>query len=100
MYRENAQKTNNPDIQCDFAIFMIEAAKQLPDNDTSKIQYLSEAEKLLKQLSLKGHAGAQYNLAKLFESGSLSKKGKPELDKAFSLYVQASKHLHVDASSR
>ncbi|KAL9553927.1 hypothetical protein MBANPS3_003043 [Mucor bainieri] len=100
MYRENAKKTNNPDIQCDFAIFMIEAAKQLPDDDASKNQYLSEAEKLLKQLSLKGHAGAQYNLAKLFESGSLSKKGKPELDKAFSLYVQASKHFHVDASNR
>lgn len=100
MYRENAKKTNNPDIQCDFAIFMIEAAKQLPDNDASKNQYLSEAEKLLKQLSLKGHAGAQYNLAKLLESGSLNKKGKPELDKAFSLYVQASKHFHVDASNR
>ena len=100
MYRENAKKTNNPDIQCDFAIFMVEAAKQLPDNDASKNQYLSEAEKLLKQLSLKGHAGAQYNLAKLFESGLLNKKSKPELDKAFSLYVQASKHFHVDASDR
>ncbi|KAI8643577.1 hypothetical protein BD408DRAFT_414518 [Parasitella parasitica] len=101
MYRENAQKTNNPDIQCDFAIFMIEAAKQLPDGEaTSKHQYLSEAEKLLKQLSMKGHANAQYSLAKLFDDGLLDKKGRPDLDKAFSLYVQASKHFHTDASDR
>ncbi|CEP16865.1 hypothetical protein [Parasitella parasitica] len=101
MYRENAQKTNNPDIQCDFAVFMIEAAKQLPDdNVNTKHQYISEAEKLLKQLSLKGHANAQYSLAKLFDSGLLGKRGKPELEKAFSLYVQASKHFHANASDR
>ncbi|KAI7901627.1 uncharacterized protein BX663DRAFT_513471 [Cokeromyces recurvatus] len=100
MYRENAKKTNNPNIQCEFANFIIEAAKQLPNDDVNRQGYLIEAEKLLKQLAVKGFAEAQYSLGKLYEAGLLNKKGKPELDKAFPLYVQASKHLHADASNR
>jgi TPR repeat protein len=95
MYRENAKKTNNPDIECDFAIFLIQMANKEQNKD-----YLLEAEKTLKQLSIKGHANAQYQLGNLFAEGALSKKGKPELDKAFSLFVQASKHFHADAANR
>lgn len=97
MYRENLKKTNNPEVQCNFALFLIEAGNQLGQQD--KHDYYSEAEKLLKQLAFKGHPHAQYQLAKLYASGVFSKKnGKPEYQKAFSLYVQASKRDHMDAT--
>ncbi|KAI9362666.1 hypothetical protein BD770DRAFT_381523 [Pilaira anomala] len=100
MYRENAKKTNSPDIQCDFAIFMVEAAKPIADDDLTRWEYLAEAEKLLKQLAARGHAESQYYLGNLFASGLLSKKGKNEFDKAFPLFVQATKHHHADAAYR
>ncbi|KAI8370354.1 uncharacterized protein BYT42DRAFT_581983 [Radiomyces spectabilis] len=100
MYRENAKKTNNPDIQCDFAIFMVEAAKSVVDDDVTRWEYLAEAEKLLKQLAARGHAESQYYLGNLYASGLLSKKGKNEFDKAFPLFVQATKHHHADAAYR
>ncbi|KAG1143351.1 hypothetical protein G6F37_007222 [Rhizopus arrhizus] len=100
MYRENAKKTNSPDIQCDFAIFMVEAAKPITDDDTTRWEYLAEAEKLLKQLAARGHAESQYYLGNLYASGLLSKKGKNEFDKAFPLFVQATKHHHADAAYR
>ncbi|KAI9025779.1 hypothetical protein CLU79DRAFT_743030 [Phycomyces nitens] len=100
MYRENAKKTTNPDTQCDFAIFMVEAARPLPDTDTTRWDYLAEAEKLLRQLAGRGHAESQYYLGNLYSSGLLSKKSKVDFDKAFPLFVQASKHHHADASYR
>jgi TPR repeat protein len=100
MYRENAKKTNSPDIQCDFAIFMVEAAKPIQEDDETRWEYLAEAEKLLKQLAARGHAESQYYLGNLFASGLLSKKGKNEFDKAFPLFVQATKHHHADAAYR
>lgn len=92
MYKESAKKTNSPDMQYEFAMFMVEASKQEPE-------YLLQAEKSLRQLSIKGHATAQYELALLLSTGD-SSKGKPELDKAFTLFVQASKHLHTEAAHR
>lgn len=100
MYRDNAKKTNSPDIQCDFAIFLVEAAKPIPEDDETRWEYLAEAEKLLKQLAARGHAESQYYLGNLFASGLLSKKGKNEFDKAFPLFVQATKHHHADAAYR
>ncbi|SAM03511.1 hypothetical protein [Absidia glauca] len=100
MYRENAKKTKSPDIQCDFAIFMVEAAKPVVDDDVTRWEYLAEAEKLLKQLAARGHAESQYYLGNLYASGLLSKKNKNEFDKAFPLFVQASKHHHPDAAYR
>ena len=100
MYRENAKKTNSPDIQCDFAIFMVEAAKPLLEDDTGRWEYLLEAEKLLKQLASRGHSESQYYLGNLYASGLLSRKGKNEFDKAFPLFVQATKHHHADAAYR
>lgn len=100
MYRENAKKTNNPDIQCDFAIFMVEAAKSLVAEEDTRWEYLGEAEKLLKQLASRGHAESQYYLGNLYASGLLSRKGKNEFDKAFPYFVQATKHHHPDAAYR
>ncbi|KAI7865092.1 hypothetical protein BDF14DRAFT_1952448 [Spinellus fusiger] len=100
MYRENAKKTNSPDIQCDFAIFMVEAVKPLEDTDLTRRDCLAEAEKLLKQLATQGHVESQYYLANLYGLGIIHKKHKSDPDKAFSLFLQASKHHHADASYR
>lgn len=118
MYRENAKKTNNMDIQCDFAIFLVEAAKRLgqknggntldhddnnnnDNSDTEQQQaYLLEAEKLLKQVSMRGHSESQYYLANMYAAGLLNKTGKPDFDKSFPLFVQSAKHHHPDAAYR
>ncbi|OZJ04680.1 hypothetical protein BZG36_02545 [Bifiguratus adelaidae] len=102
-YRENAKKTQNPDMMCDFAVFMVDAARPLQtgsEDEQVRWDFLAEAEKLLKQLAARGHSQSQYYLANLYASGMLSKKGKNEFDKAFPLYVQATKHHHPDAAYR
>ncbi|KAI8335019.1 hypothetical protein BC941DRAFT_431008 [Chlamydoabsidia padenii] len=138
MYRTNAKKTNDVEIQCDFAIFLVEAAKRLlgdvdennnntnsttttgsednsnsceesSNNDDDDQQggnrhsasaYLTEAEKLLKQVASHGHSPSQYYLANMYSSGLLHKSSKCEYDKAFPLYVQSAKHHHPDAAYR
>lgn len=89
MYRQNALKSNNMDTQCDFAIFLIEAAKRFQNQEQH--DYLSEAEKILKQISMRGHSEAQYYLANMYASQS-------NFDKAFPLFIQAAKHHHPDAA--
>ncbi|KAI9275629.1 hypothetical protein BDA99DRAFT_496056 [Phascolomyces articulosus] len=169
MYRENAKKTNNLEIQCDFAMFLVEAAKRIEipeefehddededdddehdidddgvqsssrrsssnnhhtmDNDVDeenednhsyapsmaftsisaaeraqqyklRQSYLLEAEKLLKQVSLRGHSESQFYLANMYAAGILHRTGKPEFDKAFPLFAQAAKHHNPDAAFR
>ncbi|KAI8148886.1 hypothetical protein BJV82DRAFT_589977 [Fennellomyces sp. T-0311] len=151
MYRENAKKTNNLEIQCDFAMFLVEAAKRIEvkelyeedsdsssnddavndngnDNDEAedddernyapsttptsvttaerdtqykmRQSYLLEAEKLLKQIALRGHSESQYYLANMYAAGILHRTSKPEFDKAFPLFVQAAKHHNPDAAFR
>ncbi|CEP08059.1 hypothetical protein [Parasitella parasitica] len=105
MYRANAKKTNNMEIQCDFAIFLVEAAKRLQQKDDKQDQeqqhaYLMEAEKLLKQVAMRGHGESQYYLANMYAAGLLSKTGKPDFDKSFPLFVQSAKHHHPDAAYR
>ncbi|ORZ07926.1 hypothetical protein BCR42DRAFT_336086 [Absidia repens] len=122
MYRANAKKTNDVEIQCDFAIFLVEAAKRLDESgdpppppqqqqqqdlgdDTTTTQssasaYLNEAEKLLKQVAIRGHSASQYYLANMYSSGLLHKSNKFEYDRAFPFYVQAAKHHHPDAAYR
>lgn len=113
MYRENAKKTNNMEIQSDFAIFLVEAAKRLSQrasasDDSINSQdltqqhhsYILEAEKSLKQVAMRGHSGSQYYLANMYAAGLLNKMEKPDFDKAFPLFVQSAKHHHPDAAYR
>ncbi|KAF9986571.1 hypothetical protein BGZ79_005297, partial [Entomortierella chlamydospora] len=97
LYRQNAKKTNDPELQFEFAAFMIDAGKQLEDPQT-RAELFDEALKLLRKLATNGHAESQYYLAECFASGFA--KGKPDFDKAFPLWVQASKHGHPDAAYR
>ncbi|ORZ40265.1 hypothetical protein BCR44DRAFT_131622, partial [Catenaria anguillulae PL171] len=45
-------------------------------------------------------ADAQFFLAELYETGAASDKDKPQYDKAFTMYVKAAKHAHMEAAYR
>jgi TPR repeat protein len=99
MYRENAKRTNDPNIQCDLAMYLFELSKT--NNPEERKAFVNEAAKILKTLALRGHAESQYYLANIFASGGLHKSGtKPDFGNAFPLFVQAAKHQHVDAAYR
>lgn len=101
LYRQNAKKTNDPELQFEFAAFMIDAAKGMQGEDEGKKEELvKEATGLLKSLAGRGFADAQYFLADCYANGICTPKGKQDYDKAFPLFVQASKHAHVDACYR
>ncbi|GJJ73902.1 uncharacterized protein EMPS_06260 [Entomortierella parvispora] len=97
LYRQNAKKTNDPELQFEFAAFMIDAGKDQEDPKT-RAELFDEAMKLLRKLATNGHAESQHYLAECFASGFA--RGKPDFDKAFPLWVQASKHGHPDAAYR
>ncbi|KAI8373152.1 uncharacterized protein BYT42DRAFT_501032 [Radiomyces spectabilis] len=99
MYRENAKRTNDVYIQTEFAAFLVEASQGIEDTEEAW-SYLVEAQKILKQLSLRGHGDAQYYLANLYALGILHRSHKSQFDKAFPLFVQAAKHHHADAAYR
>jgi hypothetical protein len=101
MYRKNLKRTNNMETQCDFAIFLVEAAKHIDEqNNDNRQDYLLEAKRLLKKIAARGHYESQYYLANVYASGLLNKKGKPDFSKAFQLFVQSAKHHHADAAYR
>lgn len=107
MYRANVKKTNDPSIQYDFAIFMINAAQETvapsPSSSTEDIgsypDLLREARHILQRLSDRSYPFAQYYLADGYASG-LFNKGVEDNDRAFSLFIAASKHGHAEAGYR
>lgn len=130
MYRANVKKTNDPSIQYEFAVFMINAAQEAaaggpedgnlglqspsspkPGRDlespyidnstpaTSQAELLREARQILQKLSDRSYPFAQYYLADGYASG-LFNKGKEDWDRAFPLFVAASKHGHAEAGYR
>ncbi|KAI9876404.1 MAG: hypothetical protein M1830_006602 [Pleopsidium flavum] len=130
MYRANVKKTNDPSIQYEFAVFMINAAQEAaaggvddvnpglhspsspkPRRDlespyidnltpaTSQAELLREARQILQKLSDRSYPFAQYYLADGYASG-LFNKGKEDWDRAFPLFVAASKHGHAEAGYR
>ncbi|KAI7899631.1 uncharacterized protein BX663DRAFT_520782 [Cokeromyces recurvatus] len=100
MYRENAKRSNDPTIQCDLAIYLYESSKNPNRKPEERIAYMSEAIKILKATSTRGHAESQYYLANIYASGATHKSGKPDFGNAFPLFVQAAKRQHADASYR
>lgn len=114
-YRTNAKKTQDPELQFEFAVFLVDAAKHwpipVPDEsggnviDIEKAQakredLYREATSLLKRLADRGHMPSQYFLADCFANGIGTPKGKQDFDRAFPLFVLAAKHGHPDASYR
>ena len=112
MYRANIKKTNDPDAQYHFAIFLVDAARDahFEEDDESDVgsekapipiqtELLKEAKHILQRLADKSHPFAQYYLADGLFSG-LFNKGKEDHDRAFPLFLAASKHHHVEATYR
>ncbi|KAL9593823.1 MAG: hypothetical protein Q9219_007365 [cf. Caloplaca sp. 3 TL-2023] len=114
MYRANVKKTNDPTIQYEFAIFMVQTAQGASpstqdgldgsgsDNPTSadsRVELLREARHILQKLSDRSYPFAQYYLADGYASGLFS-KGKEDYDRAFPLFIAASKHGHAEAGYR
>lgn len=127
MYRANVKKTNDPAIQYEFAVFMVNAAQETAangldddiqrqptpqsgrdldgpgaDNPTPaavQADLLREARQILQKLADRSYPFAQYYLADGYSSGLFS-KGKEDYERAFPLFVAASKHGHAEAGYR
>lgn len=111
MYLANVKKTNDPSVQYEFAVFMINAAKERnmdeangtenakKDSNISNSELLRESRSILQRLADRSYPYAQYYLADGYASG-LFNKGKEDHDKAFTNFVAASKHGHAEAGYR
>nr|POE49434.1 protein skt5 [Quercus suber] len=100
MYRANVKKTNDAAVQYEFAIFMVNAARDAqPGDGLDQPQLISEGKHILQRLSDRTYPFAQYYLGDGYFSGLFS-KDKPDYDKAFPLFVSASKHGHAEAGYR
>lgn len=102
MYRANVKKTKDPAIQYEFAIFMVNAARdemlnQEPDSNPAEL--IKEAKHILQGLSDRAYPFAQYYLGDGYFSG-LFNKDRPDWNSAFPLFVAASKHGHAEAGYR
>ena len=113
LYRANAKKTQDPDLQFEFAVFMIDASKSLPvpaSTHSNVIEVekaiekredlVKEATSLLKRLADRGHPASQYLLADCYANGLGTVKNRQDFDRAFPLFVLAAKHGHPDAAYR
>ncbi|WVO13838.1 hypothetical protein L204_101461 [Cryptococcus depauperatus] len=115
LYRENAKKTNDPELIFEFSVFMIESAKQMvppeQENDPNpgpgivkqlekRDEVIKEATLLLKRLSDRGYPDAQYFLADCYANGIGTVRGRQDFDRAFPLFILAAKHGHPDACYR
>lgn len=112
-YRQRIKADPDPEAQFNFAKYLIEAAKKInssssADEKTAK-KYrdalLAESVKLIKRLATQGgglgkpaYADAQFFLANCLGNGSLGLQVDHE--KAYNLYVQASKQNHSAATYR
>lgn len=124
MYRANVKKTNDPTIQYEFAVFMVntaqEAASSGQDQEaqqqpnpkssresethtassaSSQAELIREARHILQRLSERSYPFAQYYLADGYASGLFS-KGVEDYDRAYPLFIAASKHGHAEAGYR
>ncbi|BGP46466.1 Chitin synthase 4 [Rhodotorula kratochvilovae] len=121
LYRQNAKKTNDPDIQFEFATFTMDVVADLEQStriaraargdDTPPTQQevqarqkqqalVAESISLLSRLATRGHVPSCYFLADIYTQGIGTAKGKRDYDKAFPLFLTAGKHGHVEGSYR
>ncbi|QRV94856.1 Sel1 domain-containing protein [Ceratobasidium sp. AG-Ba] len=113
LYRANARKSNDPDVQFEFAVFMIDASKSLPlppatggnqieieKVEEKREELTREGVQLLKRLADRGHGEAQYFLADCMANGIGTYKSRQDFDRAYPMFVLAAKHGHADAAYR
>ncbi|KAF1833298.1 protoplast regeneration and killer toxin resistance protein [Decorospora gaudefroyi] len=106
MYRANVKKTQDNAVQYEFALFMIQVAHEVlatetatDDHGMNSSELLKEARQILQKLADRSYPFAQYYLADGYASG-LFNKDKPDHDRAFPLFVAASKHGHAESGFR
>ncbi|OOQ81587.1 putative chitin synthase activator (Chs3) [Penicillium brasilianum] len=105
MYLANVKKTDEPPVQYEFAVFMINSMREMPavdlEDSTSitRQRLLRESKSILQRLADRSYPFAQYYLADGYASG-LFNKGKEDHDRAFPNFLAASKHGHVEACYR
>ncbi len=100
MYRANIKKTTDLPAQYEFAIYMVNCSQD-PNvsSDIDPAELINEAKQILQRLADRAYPFAQYYLGDGYFSG-LFNKSKPDQDKAFPLFVAASKHGHAEAGFR
>lgn len=106
MYRANVKKTQDSAVQYEFALFMVQVAREImaadpavDDQGLTSPELLREARQILQKLADRSYPFAQYYLADGYASG-LFNKDKPDYDRAFPLFVAASKHGHAESGYR
>ncbi|KAB2106226.1 hypothetical protein AG0111_0g4898 [Alternaria gaisen] len=106
MYRANVKKTADTAVQYEFALFMVQVAREIlgaendsDDHGMNPTELLKEARQILERLAARSYPFAQYYLADGYASG-LFNKDKPDHDRAFPLFVAASKHGHAESGFR
>ncbi|KAJ3219986.1 hypothetical protein HDU67_007719 [Dinochytrium kinnereticum] len=110
MYRQNAKRSNDQQVQLDFAKFLITAAEGAMESDPDQRKakrnqdmLYAESLKWVKKLATSGSGRASYPeamffLAECYGNGSLGLT--VDHDRAFNLYVQASKQSHPASTYR
>jgi TPR repeat protein len=102
MYRANVKKTQDSAVQYEFALFMVQVAREIMASEPASnepAELLKEARQILQKLADRSYPFAQYYLADGYASG-LFNKDKPDHDRAFPLFVAASKHGHAESGFR
>lgn len=106
MYKINVKKSPDSAVQYEFALFMVQVAREIMAADPSieshglvPADMLREARQILQRLANNSYPFAQYYLADGYASG-LFNKDKPDYDRAFPLFVAASKHGHAESGYR
>ncbi|KWU44095.1 HCP-like protein, partial [Rhodotorula sp. JG-1b] len=129
LYRLNAKKTNDPDIQYEFCVFVMDVVADLeysamlekaaaaagqsldgtsqPPSDQQELEskqkqqaLVAESIALLNRLATRGHVNSCYFLGDCYTQGIGTYKGKRDYDKAFPLFLVAGKHGHAAGSFR
>lgn len=103
MYLANVKKTDDPAVQYEFALFLLNTMQDIPDDSSdtemTPARLQTKAKSILQRLSDRSYPFAQYYLGDGYASGLFS-QGKEDYDRAFPLFVAASKHGHVEACYR
>ncbi|CAG8040555.1 unnamed protein product [Penicillium olsonii] len=105
MYLANVKKTDEPTVLYEFAVFMINSMREMPSVDLedaspiTRARLLRESKSILQRLADRSYPFAQYYLGDGYASGLFS-KGREDHDRAFPLFLAASKHGHVEACYR
>ncbi|KAF2869450.1 protoplast regeneration and killer toxin resistance protein [Massariosphaeria phaeospora] len=106
MYRANVKKTQDNAVQYEFALYMVQVAREFMASDAAvdnpslaPVEMLREARQILQRLADRSYPFAQYYLADGYASGLFNKE-KPDYDRAFPLFIAASKHGHAESGYR